>query len=50
LMEQEYPKIEIITVEDILKGNRINIPTSHQIAVIKSAQLKETDKEQAKLF
>jgi hypothetical protein len=50
LMEQEYPKIEIVTVEDILKGNRITIPTSHEIAVVKSAQLKETDKGQAKLF
>ncbi|MCX6320330.1 MAG: DNA methyltransferase [Bacteroidia bacterium] len=50
LMEQEYPKIEIVTVEDILSGKRITIPTSHQIAVVKSAQLKQTDKGQAKLF
>ena len=50
LMEQEYPKIEIVTVEDILNGKRITIPTSHQIAVFKSAQLKQTDKGQAKLF
>jgi len=49
LMEQEYPKIEIVTVEDILSGKRITIPTSHQIAVVKSAQLKETDKGQAKI-
>ena len=39
LMEQEYPKIEIVTVEDILNGNRITIPTSQQIAVIKSESL-----------
>lgn len=45
LMEQEYPKIEIITIEDILKGKRITIPTSHQIAVIKSAQLKENNNQ-----
>jgi len=50
LMEQEYPKIEIVTVEDILNGKRITIPTSHQIAVVKSAELKGTDKGQAKLF
>ncbi|HUS86205.1 MAG TPA: hypothetical protein VMW76_03110 [Bacteroidales bacterium] len=50
LMEQEYPKIEIVTVEDIISGKRITIPTSQQIAVVKSAQLKETDKGQAKLF
>lgn len=43
LMEQEYPKIEIVTVEDILKDKIITIPTSHQIAVIKSAKLKATD-------
>ena len=50
LMEQEYPKIEIVTVEEILNGKRITIPTSQQIAVVKSAQLKQTDKGQAKLF
>lgn len=41
LMDKEYPKIEIITVDDILTGNRITIPTSHQIAVVKSAESKE---------
>jgi len=50
LMEQEYPKIKIVTVEDILKGDRITIPTSQQFAVVKSAQLKETNKGQKKLF
>ena len=45
LVEQEYPKIEIVTVEDILNGNRITIPTSQQIAVIKSAQLKENNNQ-----
>jgi len=50
LMDKEYQKIEIITVEEILKGNRISIPTSQQIAVVKSAQLKEIGKEQGKLF
>ena len=45
LMEQEYPKIEIVTVEDILNGKRITIPTSQQIAVVKSAQLKENNNQ-----
>jgi site-specific DNA-methyltransferase (adenine-specific) len=49
LVNQEYPKIEIITVEDILNGKRITIPTSHQIAVVKSAQLKESDEGQGRL-
>ncbi len=46
----EINKIEIVTVEDILNGKTITIPTSQQIAVVKSAQLKQTDKGQAKLF
>jgi DNA modification methylase len=48
LMDKEYPKIVIVTVEDILAGNRITIPTSHQIAVVKSAKKKA--KEQEKLL
>jgi hypothetical protein len=32
-----------------IKGNRITIPTSHEVAVVKSAQLKETEKGQTKL-
>ena len=50
LMENEYPKIEIITVEDILAGKRISIPTSHQIDVVKSAKSKESKKKQGKLL
>jgi hypothetical protein len=49
LMEQEYPKIEIVTVEHILNGKRITIPTSHQIAVVKSAEKKQDDSDQMKL-
>jgi len=49
LMEQEYPKIEIITVEEILNGKRITIPTSHQIAVVKSAEKKKDNNDQMKL-
>jgi len=48
-MEQEYPKIEIVTVEDILSGKRITIPTSHQIPVVKSAEKKQDDSDQMKL-
>jgi site-specific DNA-methyltransferase (adenine-specific) len=50
LIGTEYPKIEIITVEEILKGGRMSIPLSHQIAVVKSAQLKQSTKGQGKLF
>lgn len=49
LVEREYPKIEIITVQEILNGQRITIPTSHKYAIIKSAQLKKTNKGQGKL-
>ena len=43
LMGKEYPKIEIVTIDEILSGSRITIPTGHQIAVIKSAQTKEIE-------
>ena len=49
LVEQEYPKIEIVTVEDILNGKRITIPTSQQIAVVKSAEKKQDNNNQMKL-
>jgi site-specific DNA-methyltransferase (adenine-specific) len=49
LVEQEYPKIEIVTVEDILNGKRITIPTSQQIAVVKSAEKKQDNRDQMKL-
>ena len=50
LMEKDYPKIEIVTVADMLTGKRIPIPTSHEVAVVKSAQMKSTDEEQEKLL
>jgi len=50
LVEQEYPKIEIVTIDEILNGKRMTIPTSHQIAVLKSVQLKENNRTQEKLF
>jgi hypothetical protein len=49
LIDREYPKIEIITVEDILKGERMTIPINQQIDVLKSAETKEFDKNQGKL-
>jgi site-specific DNA-methyltransferase (adenine-specific) len=48
LMGNDYPKIEIIKVEDILSGSRIPIPTSHQIDVFKTADAKK--KAQATLL
>jgi len=41
LMDTEYPMIQIVTVEEILAGKRMSIPTSHQIEVVKSAQQKK---------
>ena len=49
LMEQEYPKIEIVTVQDILDGKRITIPTSQQVAVLKSAKRKPDESSQMDL-
>lgn len=48
LTGQELPKIDIVTVEEILKGDRMSLPLN--IAVLKSAQLKESDRGQNKLF
>ena len=49
-MEKDYPKIEIVTVQEILDGGRLTIPASHQISVVKSAQSKEGAKNQKPLF
>ena len=49
LMERKYSKIEIVTAEEILNGERITIPVSHRTAVVKSAQLKKTNEGQGKL-
>lgn len=46
LMDNDYPKITIVTVENMLAGERITIPTSHEVAVVKSAQMKAPDQEQ----
>jgi DNA modification methylase len=45
----ELPVVEIITVEDILNGKRLTIPTSQQIDVVKAAKAK-TDNKQIGLF
>jgi hypothetical protein len=48
LIDREYPKITIVTVEEILTGERMTIPLSNQIDVVKSAKLKKQD-TQAKI-
>ncbi len=48
LIDKEFPRIEIITVDEILSGQRMALPLN--LAVLKSALLKETDKGQSKLF
>ena len=40
LFGSTYPKIEVISVEQILKGERIRIPLNQKIDVVKSAQEK----------
>ncbi len=50
LMEREYPKIEIVTASDILNKNRITIPATSDVAVLKAAKIKILDKGQTKLF
>ena len=46
LLDTDYPKITIVTVEDILAGGQMPIPTTHQMAVLKSAQMKAAGQEQ----
>lgn len=45
LIDRDYPKIEIITVQEMLDGARITIPASHKIDVVKSAKLKESEEK-----
>jgi len=42
LYEQKFPKIQVISVEEILQGARLNLPIS--VPVVKSAQKKKTVK------
>lgn len=50
MFEKNYQKIRVVSVEEILNGERFEIPLHLKIAVVKSAQLKETHKGQEKLF
>jgi DNA methylase/Restriction endonuclease len=50
LFQQEYPVVEIITVEDILSGERIRIPASQRVEVLKSATKADKDANQLGLF
>jgi DNA modification methylase len=45
LLNTIYPKIEIVTIEEILSGIRMTIPVGHQIEVVKSAQTQEGEQE-----
>lgn len=48
LIDKEFPRIEIVTVNEILNDTRLSLPLSYD--VVKSAQLKELDRGQSKLF
>jgi DNA modification methylase len=41
LLGRNFPKIEVISVEDLLKGKQMHLPTA--VAVLKDAQLKKQD-------
>ncbi len=43
LLDKDFPKIEVISVQEMLDGKRITIPTTHEIAVTKSAEEKGSD-------
>jgi hypothetical protein len=45
-----FDRIKIITVEQILRGEVFDIPKTHEIAVVKSAKLKEDTRDQKSLF
>ncbi|MHB8403350.1 MAG: DNA methyltransferase, partial [Bacteroidia bacterium] len=46
---KDYDRIKIVTVEQILKGELFDVPKTQEIAVVKSAKLKEDNKGQEKL-
>jgi site-specific DNA-methyltransferase (adenine-specific) len=43
LLDKDYQKIQVICIDEILKGMRMPIPTTHEIAVVKSAEAKAKD-------
>lgn len=47
LTEQEYDRVSVVTIKDIINGERLNVPTS--AAVVKKAELVK-NKMQPKLF
>jgi hypothetical protein len=50
MYEKDYDRIKIITVEQILKGELFDVPKAQEIKVVKSANLKEHNKNQETLF
>lgn len=49
LFGRDYPRIEVVSVEELLAGERMPIPLSQQIAVVKKAA-ENSDKKQLGLF
>jgi site-specific DNA-methyltransferase (adenine-specific) len=43
LLDKDYQKIQVISIDEILKGHRMPIPTTHEIAVVKTAEGKAKD-------
>lgn len=48
LIGQTHPKIEVISVEDILQNKRLSLPIS--LEVVKSAERKDIETEAPTLF
>ena len=47
LTNQEYPKIEIVTIDELLKGKRLNLPQA--IKVLKDAESKKKDIDESQM-
>lgn len=49
LFGMTYTKIQVVTVEEILRGMRINIPRTLEVEVVKSSEIRKVDVNQIKL-
>lgn len=45
LLDKSFPKIQVVSVVEILKGEIISIPTTHEIAVTKKAEASAKNKQ-----
>ena len=38
LLDRDYPKVQVVSIDEILNGDKMPIPTTHAIAVLKAAE------------